>query len=244
MGQYDAQQVCLNGHQITDSYYRHAQHRATHCKQCGASTIHQCPACGTDIKGDYHVDGAFFVAGGSAEIPTHCESCGVPFPWAEMLKKNGTQDSAALLETICLRFHLVVRQLRDRRDDRPTLDVSDEYDVQDLLHALLHLFFEDIRPEEWTPSYAGKSGRMDFLLKKESIVVEAKKTRKGLGAKELGDELIVDIERYKQHPDCKTLFCFVYDPDARVANPRGIEGDLSRKEGDLTVKVFIVPRGT
>ncbi len=84
---------------------------------------------------------------------------------------------------------------------------------------------------------------MDFLLKKESIVVEAKKTRKGLGAKELGDQLITDIERYKQHPDCKTLFCFVYDPDGRVSNPRGIEGDLSRKEGKLTVKVFIVPRG-
>jgi len=242
LGQYDTQQVCLNGHQITDNYHRHPEFRATHCKECGAATIHQCPACHKEIKGDYHVDGAFVIAS-SAAVPTHCESCGAAFPWAGMLKKNGTQDPQALLETICLRFHLVVRQLRDRRDDRPTLDVSDEYDVQDLLHALLHLFFEDIRPEEWTPSYAGKSARMDFLLKKESIVVEAKKTRKGLGARELGDQLIVDIARYKAHPDCKTLFCFVYDPEGRVANPRGIEADLSRKEGALTVKVFIVPRG-
>ena len=28
-----------------------------------------------------------------------------------------------------------------------------------------------IRPEEWTPSYAGKSARMDFLLKGEGIVI-------------------------------------------------------------------------
>ena len=56
---------------------------------------------------------------------------------------------------ICTRFHLVARQLRKRHDDRSTLDISDEYDVQDLLHSLLCLFFDDIRSEEGTPSYAG-----------------------------------------------------------------------------------------
>jgi REase_DpnII-MboI len=64
-----------------------------------------------------------------------------------------------------------------------------EYDVQDLLHALLHLYCDDIRTEEWTPSYAGASSRMDFLLKKEKIVVEVKKTRQGLDAREVGEQL-------------------------------------------------------
>lgn len=45
------------------------------------------------------------------------------------------------------------------------LFLEDEYDVQDLPHALLLLYFDDVRAEEWTPSYAGKSARMDFLLK-------------------------------------------------------------------------------
>ena len=45
-----------------------------------------------------------------------------------------------------------------------------------LLHALLLLYFDDIRAEEWTPSYAGKSARMDFLLKNEGVVIEVKKT--------------------------------------------------------------------
>jgi hypothetical protein len=35
--------------------------------------------------------------------------------------------------------------------------LKDEYDVQDLLYALLRIFFDDVRPEEWTPSFAGKS---------------------------------------------------------------------------------------
>jgi len=66
-------------------------------------------------------------------------------------------------------------------------------------------------------------------------------TRQGLGAKELGTELIEDIVRYKTHPSCKQLICFVYDPESRVANPRGIESDLSRSEGDFSVKVIIAP---
>ena len=42
--------------------------------------------------------------------------------------------------------------------------MEDEYDVQDLFHALLTIYFEDIRKEEWSPSYAGGASRMDFLL--------------------------------------------------------------------------------
>jgi hypothetical protein len=55
---------------------------------------------------------------------------------------------------ICDRFHEVARQLTHRRENRGTLEIKDEYDVQDLLHALLHIHVDDIRPEEWTPSDA------------------------------------------------------------------------------------------
>ncbi len=139
------------------------------------------------------------------------------------------------------RFHFVVRQLRNRYKTRLTLDVADEYDVQDLLHSLLIIHFDDIRPEEWTPSYAGKSSRMDFLLKDYKIVIEVKKTRKGLTGKEVGTQLIEDITRYKEHQDCETLLCFVYDPEGLVGNPRGLERDLSKEDGNLKVKVYVRP---
>ncbi len=151
-------------------------------------------------------------------------------------------DAIAIIENLCERFHLAVRQLKARYNNRETLAVEDEYDVQDLLHSLLTLHFDDIRPEEWTPSYAGGCSRMDFLLKQEQIVIEVKKTRKTLGAKEVGEQLIVDITKYKSHPDCKKLVCFVYDPEAWIANPRGIENDLNRDDGELPVKVLITPR--
>ncbi|MGC2236173.1 MAG: hypothetical protein WA584_08430 [Pyrinomonadaceae bacterium] len=157
---------------------------------------------------------------------------------------NLTQENSPFvcIENICKKFHTVASQLRVRRENRPTIDVEDEYDVQDLLHALLRLHFEDIRPEEWTPSYAGGSARMDFLVKNEQIVIEAKKTRKGLAAKELGEQLIIDIEKYSKHPDCKTLVCFVYDPEGRIANPRGVEADLnSRSSEKIRIVTFIKP---
>lgn len=144
-----------------------------------------------------------------------------------------------LVRNMCDRFHLVARQLRDRHGERETLDIQDEYDVQDLFHSLLHIHFEDIRPEDSVPSNAGKSTRVDFLLKQERIVIEVKKTRKGLGAKEVGSQLIEDIHRYQTHPDCEALICFVYDPDGRISNPRGLEDDLNQADDNFMVNVFI-----
>lgn len=155
-------------------------------------------------------------------------------------------EAVEQIEAICNNFHLVVRQLRDRRQDRETLDVNDEYDVQDLFHSLLWLFFNDIRPEEVTPSYAGSSSRIDFLLKTEKIAIEIKMTRPGKGneANRIGEELMIDIDRYKEHPDCTTLICFVYDPEGRIGNPDGITIDLLKKNtSSLKVDVFIRPTG-
>ena len=79
------------------------------------------------------------------------------------------------------------------------------------------------------------------MLKQESVVVETKMTRNGLTDSKLGDELILDINRYKAHAGCKALFCFVYDPDHRLKNPAGLEADLSRKTDGLLVRVRIRP---
>src|SRR4030042_1157543 len=129
----------------------------------------------------------------------------------------------AILEKVFNRFHLVARQLRNRHDTRETIDLKDEYDVQDLVHALMKIYFDDIRTEEWTPSYAGSSNRMDFLLKKERLVVEVKRTRDNLRDRGIGEQLIIDIAKYKEHPDCETLVCFIYDPEGLISNPSGLE---------------------
>jgi hypothetical protein len=158
------------------------------------------------------------------------------------LSEGAEQQPVKAVLAICDRFHTIAKQLTQRRDGRSTLKIGDEYDVQDLLHALLRLYFDDIRPEEWTPSYGGGSSRMDFLLKGYEIVVEVKMTRKGLWAKEVSEQLIIDAAKYRQHPECKTLVCLVYDPEGLVKNPRGIERDLAKLSGNgLEVICVVTP---
>ena len=132
--------------------------------------------------------------------------------------------------------------MRSRYNNRPTLDINDEYGVQDLFHSLLTLYFDDIRREENNPSYAGANSRADFLLKPKQTVIEIKKSRSGMKNKQLGEELTLDIQKYQAHPDCKTLVCFVYDPEARITNPRGLERDLEQIIENIELKVFIRPQ--
>ena len=150
-------------------------------------------------------------------------------------------SAIAKIELIIRNFHSVARKLQLRYSNRSTIEINDEYDVQYLFSALLCLYFEDIRPEEYTPSYAGSASRVDFLLKKEKIVIEIKKTRQNLEDKQIGEQLIIDAQRYRSHPDCERLICFVYDPEEKIKNPRGIENDLTREFDGLPVSVFITP---
>lgn len=149
-------------------------------------------------------------------------------------------EPMTILQTIFSRFHKVARGLKRRYKNRDTLIIKDEYDVQDLLHSLLLLHFNVVRTEEWTPSYAGSSSRMDFLLKDEKIVIEVKKSRETMTDKDLGNQLIVDIERYQEHPDCETVICFVYDPEGVLGNPTAIANDLNKRHNGF-VEVIIKP---
>lgn len=152
------------------------------------------------------------------------------------------EDSISNVLCICKRFHVVARQLRNRHNNRQTLEIDNEYDVQDLFHSLLKVYFDDVRPEEWTPAYAGGSSKMDFLLKKEKIAIEVKKTRKNLTDKQIGEQLLIDIAKYRQCSDCKTLICFIYDPEGKIGNPRGLENDLNQlSDDDINIITIIEP---
>jgi REase_DpnII-MboI len=152
---------------------------------------------------------------------------------------HASQD-LLVIERICRNFPEFLVPLSNRGHGKPAVVVADEYDLQDILHGLLRLFFDDVRPEDYAPERAGARSRIDFILKHERIVVETKMTRDRLGEKEVGDELIVDIERHQAHPDCGALVALVYDPERRIGNRHGLESDLSRKHDGLTVRVYVV----
>lgn len=151
--------------------------------------------------------------------------------------------AADFVVTACRRFPLLVAELGKRHGGREPRTLVDEYDVQDLLRALLRVHFDDVRPEEWNPSYGGVGSRSDLLIKSERIVVETKMTRRNLGQREVIEELTVDKAQYRTHPDCQTLVCFVYDPTHRLSNPYALESDLSDANAEFTTKVVVSPSG-
>jgi hypothetical protein len=147
----------------------------------------------------------------------------------------------ALLRILISGMPRAIFPLAQRRKNALSLSFDSEYDIQDLLHAMLRPWVADIRPEEYAPSYAGKMSRMDFLLPKYKTVIETKRVRDRSHAKDIGDELIIDIEHYRRHPECDYLWCAVYDPNRLLPNPNGLKNDLdgARNTLDGTVKVCV-----
>ena len=151
-----------------------------------------------------------------------------------------TEPIDITLKKICTNFHKCARSILNRHSKRATLEINDEYDVQDLLQGILRLFIDDIRPEDYVPSYAGGNSRIDFYLPKYETYIEIKMTREGLRDKEVGEQLAIDIARYGDK--CKTLVCFIYDKGSFLSNPYGLISDLEALSSDrLQVKVYIAP---
>jgi hypothetical protein len=147
-----------------------------------------------------------------------------------------------LLLTLLKGLRRAMHPLTHRRKGSVSLSFSTEYDVQDLLHALLRPWIRDIRPEEFTPSYAGSSTRMDFLLPQHRLVIELKFVRDRSHASKIGNELIIDIDHYGRHPDCETVWCVVYDPEHLLLNGEGLVRDLEgpRLAKDRTLSVHLL----
>jgi len=158
------------------------------------------------------------------------------------LTSSGTSP-VDLITALCRRLPLLVERLGNRQRKRTSFVVQDEYDVQDLMHGILKLHFDDVRPEEWTPSYAGNSSRVDFYLPRERIVLEAKMTRPALGQKEVVNQLLIDVARYAHMQTVDTLVCLVYDPERRCGNPATLENDIESSASRLGIRVVVCPRG-
>lgn len=145
---------------------------------------------------------------------------------------EANNDDGNMLNSILSRFGLFIRQLNRRYNNRKGIDIIDEYDVQDMLHALLVTYFEDVRAEDPVPINAGGSSRLDFIIIDINTAIEVKMTRKGLGDKVLGEQLLVDIGRYSKRTDIKQLVFFVYDPNHLIQNPNGLKKDIENKSND------------
>ncbi|HEY3762507.1 MAG TPA: hypothetical protein VGN23_12240 [Verrucomicrobiae bacterium] len=150
----------------------------------------------------------------------------------------------ALLINICERFHRAVVHLTHRRKGRSIIDFSDEYDVQDVFGTVIKCSYQNVQDEVWTPPYAGRSARIDFVIEDIKTAVEIKRVR---SQQEIDSELIIDTAHYAQNKNVETLVCFVYDPDGVLRRDASqIEKDLSglkiQNNRQINVTVLIRPK--
>ena len=90
----------------------------------------------------------------------------------------------------------MVLELQRQHDGRPPMAVADEYDVQELLRSVLNLHFDEVLPEQWTPSYGGTQGRIDVLLRARAHRCRGEDDAKLAAkvAKFLDEQGIADVE--------------------------------------------------
>lgn len=147
--------------------------------------------------------------------------------YEELPALGETRDRLAQLMQILNNFPLAARILRDRQRGRPAFVLENEYDIQDLLYAVIRMVFEDAKREEWTPQRAGSAKRVDVTIVSIGAIVEAKYVRDERHAKHVADELRIDFECYHDRPDCRHLIAFVMDPRGYIADPAQFGADLS-----------------
>lgn len=145
-------------------------------------------------------------------------------------EESPSERVAADLAAVLRRLPEFLRVLQRRRPQWPIGEaIKDERELQVVVEALLRTLFDDVRPEDYVPSRGGANSRVDFILPEAGVVVETKMTRASMSAQKLGEELFIDAGRYPTHPDCDAILAYVYDPERRLDNPRGIERDLTMR---------------
>ena len=131
----------------------------------------------------------------------------------EGLSEPAPAADAALVLRLCSRLPHAARVLSTRqRKGKIPFEVSDEYDVQDLLHALLRAYLKYSVQEDPLPKAAGtKSGRADISIEDLGILIEAKYVYRPEDQRRIFEDFSQDLVLYSQWPHLRTLILVVYN---------------------------------
>lgn len=155
------------------------------------------------------------------------------------------KNSEELIRDLLVNFPNAVRKITTgRRKNHPHFDIKDEYDVQDILYVIIKSIFPEMKDEDAIAKVGGKATRIDFILREDGILIEAKMIKEK-DANEINfiEELKIDFESYHQCPWIKKLFCFVYDPYKKtkdIANFNDLNGNRTKGNHSYNVELIVV----
>jgi hypothetical protein len=242
MTEYAVMQVCLNGHKIIEDYFAEVKNRKNYCEICGSRTITRCVTCDAPILGHVDLRNEYNLFG--RPVPLNCHKCGNPHPWKykEIPENYLILEPFKILEFVCTRFHVFVKNLTRPYMERENLKIEDEFDFQHLLFAQLKVFFNDMKREEPTPVYAGSSSRMFIEYNEKKYIFEARMVDKDLEAKKIKSTIGNIIKNNLNNESMQDLFCFIYDPECKIGNSNKTEEKYNREDPDCKIKVLIYPK--
>jgi hypothetical protein len=141
---------------------------------------------------------------------------------------SAPEPSVGLLLQLCERLPYAARVLAGRRKGKDPFEVSDEYDVQDLLHAIIRAYLKYAIDEEPLGKVGGaRSSRADLALPDLKTLVEVKYVRRPDDQQRIVEELAQDLILYSAWAPLESFVYLVYnsgdlrDPEAL----RRLEGE-------------------
>lgn len=157
------------------------------------------------------------------------------------LATRAPEPDVGMVLTLCQRLPNAARILATRDRARAPFVISHEYDVQDLLHAVLRAYLKYSVHEEPLGKVGGaKSSRADVAIEDIGTIVEVKFVRGPKDQQRLVEEFAQDLLLYAKWPHLRHFIYLVYN-SADLRDPEA----LMRLEGDHDVngtkyRVYVV----
>jgi hypothetical protein len=122
------------------------------------------------------------------------------------------ETNVQLILRVCERLHLAVHLLAKRGRNKPPVHVADEYDVEDLLSAVLRTYVDfTVTEEPMDRLGAPRSGRAAIAIEDVGVVVRCKYARDAVDRQRLVDEFAADIELYSQWQALRHFVYYIYN---------------------------------
>ncbi|WP_103670554.1 hypothetical protein [Pseudanabaena sp. BC1403] len=129
-----------------------------------------------------------------------------------------------LVEQLCKRIAKVAGVLSRRtRINKKSYLIEDEYDVQDLLQAILRAYLKYSVQEDPLQKIAGtRSSRADISIEELGIIIELKYVRSPDDQKKIFDDFSKDLLLYSVWKPLETLFFVIYN-SSDLRDPESLE---------------------
>lgn len=128
---------------------------------------------------------------------------------AGVTKMSATAEIQLVLQ-LCGRLNHSAKVLNRRRKDKLPFEISDEYDVQDLLKAVLRAYFKYSVTEDPIGKLAGSSSRADFAIRELGVIIEAKYVHSPTEQDRITKQFAADVQSYSQWPYLEHFIYLVY----------------------------------